>query len=242
MSRPIVFLHGWGRTRADFVRLRQLLEDFGFPTLAFDLPGFGGSAPPPKAWGLGDYARFVEDEIKRRGIGSCILIGHSFGTRIGIVLAASRPEIVERLILIGAPLARSLTFKRRLLMLASKAWRLVKWLPGARAVQNRLEGILRRRRHSLDFLYTPEGVMRETLKKAVSEDLIPYLKRIRAPLLFIYGANDMVTPPEANKAALKHAPQARLEIIPDAGHMVVVEKPEETAKIVTAFLSESIAA
>lgn len=236
MFAPIVFLHGWGRTSADFEKIRSLFESMGFATITFDLPGFGNEAPPPKAWAVTDYVNYVKQKIAAEGIEKCIIVGHSFGTRIAVALAASEPALVDRLVLMGAPLVRSLTFKRHLLMLASKAWRLVKWLPGAQALQSRFEEALRKRHHSMDFLYTAEGVMRETLKKVVSENLLPYLRRITAPVLLIYGVNDMVTPVQINKRALRYMPQAKLEIIEGAGHMVVVEKPEKIAEIIKKFL------
>lgn len=236
MVSPIVFLHGWGRTRADFKEYQRFFESLGVRTLAFDLPGFGSEKEPLKSWTVEDYVSYVKQRIAAEGIEKCSIVGHSFGTRIAVALAASEPDLVERLVLIGAPLARSLTFKRRLLMLAAKAWRFVKWFPGAQAIQGQLEEALRKRRHSMDFLYTSEGVMRETLKKVVSENLRPYLTRIAMPVLFIYGTNDMVTPVENNKRALSYMPQAKLEIIEGAGHMVIVEKPEELAKIIKKFL------
>lgn len=233
---PIVFLHGWGRTGADFQMLRGFFESAGFKALAFDLPGFGDETPLPEPWAVKDYVQYVKQKLVRDGIEKCILVGHSFGARIAVALAAFEPTLVERLVLIGAPLARSLTFKRRLLMLASMTWRLVKWLPGARALQNQLEEALRKRRSSMDFLYTPEGVMRETLKKVISENLRPYLRRITMPALVIYGSNDRVTPVKKNKRALLYMSYAKLEIIEGAGHMAVIGKPQVIAGIIQKFI------
>lgn len=239
MSAPIIFLHGWGRTSADFIGLRDSFEAGGFKTFTFDLPGFGSEPSPSISWAVRDYVRYVKQRIAAEGIEKCTIVGHSFGARIALALAASDPGLVRRLVLIGAPLARSLTFRRRLLMLASAVWRLVRWLPGAPRIQSRLEEALRKRRHSMDFLYAAEGVMRETLKKVVSEDLRPYLPRIIAPTLLIYGANDRVTPVHDNTRALSYIPQAKLEIIKGAGHMVV-EKPEVVAEMIKGFITRAM--
>ncbi|MDZ4295790.1 MAG: alpha/beta hydrolase, partial [Patescibacteria group bacterium] len=225
MRLPIVFLHGWGRTKADFDVLRRRLEAAGHHAIAFDFPGFGAAAEPPAGWSVGEYAADTSARLRGAQCSRAVIVAHSFGTRVAVVLAAEHPELVERLVLIGAPLIRSLTLKRRLFILTAKVWKLAAKLPGSSTLERWLEGQLARHPHSMDF-FKVNGVMRQVLKNVVEFDLRPYLGRISAPTLLLYGARDRVTPPAIGVRAAAHIPSATLHIIKDAGHMLILEKPD----------------
>jgi pimeloyl-ACP methyl ester carboxylesterase len=86
------------RSRGDF---REVLD--GLDALALDLPGFGGASPvPAEAAGAGGYAELVAPALD-----ACaervVVIGHSFGGRVAVNLAAQRPERVAALVLTGVP-------------------------------------------------------------------------------------------------------------------------------------------
>ena len=71
--------------------------------IALDLPGFGRSAPPDAPWGAADYAEAVVpvlDAMTR----PVVVVGHSFGGRVAVTLAAERPDDVGALVLTGVPL------------------------------------------------------------------------------------------------------------------------------------------
>ncbi|MGH9104019.1 MAG: alpha/beta fold hydrolase, partial [Acidimicrobiales bacterium] len=101
-------LHGWQRTHADFDRvLGDGAAGGAVASLAVDLPGFGASPPPPSPWGSDDYAqatlgilRSMVDELG----GPIVVLGHSFGGRVGVRLAVAAPELVSALVLSGVPL------------------------------------------------------------------------------------------------------------------------------------------
>jgi len=93
-------LHGWRRSHEDWAPLLN-----GLPALALDLPGFGASPPPPGAWGSAEYAEFLSPLLDAFP-DIQILVGHSFGGRIAVQLAARRPERFRHVILAGVPLVR----------------------------------------------------------------------------------------------------------------------------------------
>src|SRR5450756_122385 len=114
-----------------------------YRVLALDLPGFGGSSPPPAPWGTPEYAAFVERAMTSLGVTRATYIGHSFGGRIAIWLAAHVPEAVQALVLVDAAGIRPrATFGRRTRQLFYKVAKTVLRLPilGARgpALQERL--------------------------------------------------------------------------------------------------------
>ena len=96
----VLALHGWRRDRNDF---RAVLE--GLDAVAIDLPGFGASPVPPEAWGASDYATSVAVVLREMAT-PAVVIGHSFGGRVAVHLAASHPTRIAGVVLAGVPLLR----------------------------------------------------------------------------------------------------------------------------------------
>jgi len=74
----VIWLHGWGRTGADFAKSAELLAQRGVASLALDLPGFGASPPPATAGGARTYATLLVSALKEVGSTPVVLVGHSF--------------------------------------------------------------------------------------------------------------------------------------------------------------------
>ena len=73
-----------------------------FKVYALDLPGFGESQLPKEVFDSADYARIVKKFIDMMGIEGHILIGHSFGGKLSILLANKYPSMVEKMVLINS--------------------------------------------------------------------------------------------------------------------------------------------
>src|SRR4051794_26005869 len=100
----VIALHGWARTHADFAQVLGGLDpDVG--AVALDLPGFGATPAPPDAWGGREYAEAVAPLLAELPAPPVIL-GHSFGGRVAVHLAAGWPDLVHALVLTGVPLLR----------------------------------------------------------------------------------------------------------------------------------------
>src|SRR5450759_2514654 len=78
---PVVLLHGWAGQAASMTPLIVELRD-RYRVITFDLPGFGGSGPPPVPWGTPEYAAFVERAVASLGLS---LIHISEPTRLGMI-------------------------------------------------------------------------------------------------------------------------------------------------------------
>lgn len=206
----VVALHGWGRSGADFVDLLA-----GHDALAIHLPGFGHSAAPPEPWGSPEYAAHVAAALAGRG--PVVLVGHSFGGRVAVRLAAAHPELVAGLVLTGVPLVRATAAPR-----PSWRLRLAKRLVARRLAPAALVERIRRSSGSADYR-AAEGVMRSVLVRVVGEDYREDLAAVAAldvPVRMVWGEADDAAPLAGARLAADLMPGAVLEVVPGAGHLL----------------------
>ena len=97
-GNPFLILHGWGASSDSWKGVQEFLSKQGFKTIALDLPGFGKSADPHEAWSVNDYSLFVLKFADKLSLSNFELLGHSFGGRISIKLAAFHQERIKNLI------------------------------------------------------------------------------------------------------------------------------------------------
>ena len=95
---PVILMHGWGCNHTTFASIEQTLAPH-MKVYNVDFPGFGDSTEPEEVWGVEEYTQLIEEMVRVEGIERPVLLGHSFGGRVGI-LYASRNE-VNKLILTG---------------------------------------------------------------------------------------------------------------------------------------------
>ncbi|MCC7209735.1 MAG: alpha/beta hydrolase [Anaerolineae bacterium] len=231
---PILLLHGWGGRIESMQAVAAGLVPHGFQAHILDLPGFGRSAAPPQTpepWGVFDYTEFVRRYMDKTGLPSFHVIGHSFGGRIGILLGANHPERVGKLVLADSagvltpPSARS-----RLVELGKAALK----LPGLSGLEPQLRKLGQRALGSDDL--KSAGALEATFRKVVTEDLLPYAARIKAPTLLIWGDLDQDTPLWQGQALEKTIPDAGLVVFKGAGHFAYQERLTEFVHIVKTFL------
>ena len=221
---PIVYLHGWGRARSDFASVASQR-----PGMSLDLPGFGSSLQPPEAMGSSGYATAVLDAVTAwTGSQRVLLVGHSFGGRVALQIAAAAPDSVCGLIIAGTPLFRNQTSTRPPLL-----YRTVRRLNRlGLASDARLESA-RRRHGSADYL-AATGVMREIFVKVVNESYENELAEIRCPTAFVWGRSDTAAPIEQARRAQRIVDGSILEER-DCGHDVNLEHPELFVETIDRF-------
>ncbi|MDE0606318.1 MAG: alpha/beta hydrolase [Acidimicrobiaceae bacterium] len=211
---PIIYLHGWGRSRNDFAQVAGQR-----PGMLLDLPGFGSSAQPPVAMGSAEYAAEVLAAISEwTDSERVLLVGHSFGGRIALQSAATAPQSVRGLIIAGTPLFRTKSHSRP--PLAYRAARRLHRLGLASGA--RLEST-RKKYGSADYL-AASGVMREILVKVVNESYETELAQIRCPTAFVWGRADSAAPVEDARRAQQIVEGSILEER-DCGHDIHLQHP-----------------
>lgn len=190
-NTPIIWAHGWGQSHKSLELLAQSIEKEGYHIMV-DFPGFGKSPSPAEPWGSEDYAAAIAAFLESKNLKNIIWVGHSFGCRVGIRLAAANSSLISGLFLIsaaGLPRQRSwikkLYLKTRILI-----FKFLKKLIPLGISKKWLMSIF----SSPD--YKNAGSMRETLVKVVNEDLSDIASQITCPVMLAYGENDNETPPE----------------------------------------------
>jgi pimeloyl-ACP methyl ester carboxylesterase len=207
----VLGLPGWMRTNADFDTV--LATGVPIDSIVLDLPGMGATPPPPIAWGSPEYARAVVPVLETMR-GYPLVMGHSFGGRVAVHLAAAYPERVGALVLIGVPLFRVKGSRGK----PPPGIRVARRLRKMRFMSAKRFEATRERHGSADYRQAA-GVMRDVLVRVLSERYVPLLKAIRCPVELVWGDQDTVAPlavAEMIQAELRHV---NLTVCKGVGHM-----------------------
>ncbi len=230
----ILLLHGWGQSLQTFDQLAADLQS-DFRVVRLDLPGFGSSQRPQKAWGVGDYARMAEDFARKLNLTVDAAIGHSFGGRIAIVLAARDHLSLRRLVLIDAAgVAKSATTRNMVIKSLAKAGKVATSLPGLHYFQASMRRHLYRAAGSTDYLLA--GPMKDIFLKTIHEDLQRQAAKIAVPTLAIWGRDDTETPLSDGQLLVGQIHGVRLEVL-EGGHFIYLDQPQQVTQLVREFIS-----
>jgi pimeloyl-ACP methyl ester carboxylesterase len=232
-SQPtIVMLHGAGFDHTAWALHSRWFAHHGYNVLAPDLPGHGRSSGAPLST-IAQMADWFAALLDAAGAAKARLIGHSMGSLIALETAARHPEIVSALDLIGT--AAAMTVGPDLLKAAEandpSAVDMVSiWGLGASA---ELGGSL------APGLWMHSGAQRvlEQNRPGVLfcdlsacnayQDALSAAAQVSVPVTIILGERDMMTPLKSGKALAAALPNARTVVLPGAGHMMMVERPDE---------------
>jgi pimeloyl-ACP methyl ester carboxylesterase len=231
----VVVLHGWGGRIESMAPTISCLAQ-AFRVTALDLPGFGESPVPETAWGTPEYAAFVAGAVGKLGIDRARFVGHSYGAKTSLYLAATRPELVERLVAVGSSgLRRAPSFGTRVKRGVSRTGRALGRLgaPGRSA-----RDAIYRRIASSDYLEA--GALRPILVKVVNEDLSDLLPRIQAPTLLVWGTKDDAVPVAHARRMESLIADSGLVLFEGAGHFAYLDEPERFCAIVRHFFGRPL--
>jgi pimeloyl-ACP methyl ester carboxylesterase len=229
-AAELIWAHGWGHTH-QALAMRPRADSW-----LVDLPGFGASPLPPAEWGTAEYADAIAEWIAGLPSGRKIWIGHSFGCRVGLQLAARHPGVIDALFLIapaGLPPQRSLASRVRGLPCRT-AFRTLRALTPEGPARDRL----RERWGSSD--YRNAGAMRPVLVRAVNEDLSEVARAIRCPVVLVHGADDRESPPEISERLHALIAGSRLHLLRGFDHWTILgDGRHQVAHLLGELLGES---
>jgi pimeloyl-ACP methyl ester carboxylesterase len=233
-SRPaVILIHGEAGNHLFWPPQVRRLPDQRI--LSLDLPGHG------KSGGVGHHQinDYVEEIIKFMGslnLNHAVLAGHSMGAAIALQTAIRFPKSVIGLALAGG--AARFRFPRRIVQTAASSatfteavQMLVESSFGPDAKEKVKESTAQRLREARP------AVLSGDLLACEAFDVTDQFSKISAPTLIVCGAEDKMTPLKDSEFLQKHIALARMEIIPGAGHMVILEQPDRSATILDGFLN-----
>jgi pimeloyl-ACP methyl ester carboxylesterase len=228
----VVWLHGWARRGQDFTLAATSLAERGIASVALDLPGFGASPLPSKAGGARYYAELVLPALRELAVEPLVLVGHSFGGTVAIVLASEHPELLQSLVLTGAPLIRKVTRSKSPL-----AYRSIRWLHARRVVSNARLEAARQKYGSTDYKRA-QGLLREILVASVNESFEPELVSLTVPVILLWGKNDREVPVEVAEQAAQLIPvEHSLRVVDGVGHLLPLEASGDLSDVVAGVVA-----
>lgn len=219
---PVVLMHGWGCDHSTVRSIASVLEP-AMKVYNLDLPGHGKSQEPPEVWGIEEFTQTVEKFIEEEGIDNPVLIGHSFGGRIAILLSSRRT--VSKVVLVdaaGIKPKRSLKYYWKIY--SFKAIKHLVNLIFGKEKGREIVDKMRGKSGSADYRNS-SPVMRGVMSKCVNEDLKHVMGAIKAPVLLIWGENDSATPLSDAKTMERLIPDSGLVSFPDCGHYSFLDNP-----------------
>ena len=244
---PILFTHGLFVNRSIFSPQVQALSNT-HRCISFDMLGHGESGTPDETWMLEDVADDLALFIRENHLAPVNYVGLSQGGMVGIRLAAKYPELVKRLILVGAS-ARP-EYPERI-----EQWHSVRQsvLEDSRTKLDKLFATLQGRILPQEWIVENPVAAEEERQVMLSNDrrgmalsidaavlnrtdVRALLPAIKARTLVICGEMDVATPVELAREIADGIPDASLEILSGVGHHAPLEVPELLSELTESFI------
>ncbi len=238
----VLMLHGIGGGHLAFAPQLETLAEVGYRAVAWDMPGYGHSAPiePYTFKGLAESCIRLIDALSSEREDTVVLVGHSMGGMVAQEVVARRPDKVRKLVLCGtsASFGRrpdgtgpAEAWSRRFIderlaplmagrSMAEVATQLIPRMVGPGALP---EG-LRLAEHCMAGV--PAATYRRALECLLTFDRRAALAQIRVPALLVAGEFDRVAAPAVMRAMADDIPQARYAEMPGIGHLMQLENPD----------------
>ncbi|MGB9843310.1 MAG: alpha/beta fold hydrolase [Caldisericia bacterium] len=236
-GNPIILLHGWGANSDSLLPIFNYLKK-NYLTISLDLPGFGKSDIPLNSLNGEDYKNFTLKFIKYLNLKNFVIIGHSFGGRIGIRIAKENLSDLKGLILIDSAGIREKKTKKQ--KISESIFKLLKNLSIKIIKGEKKDKFLEKLRNifgSIDYK-SQKGVMRETLVKVVNEDLTPFLKDIKVKTLIIWGEKDKELPIRHAYIMNREIQNSKLIVLKNCGHFPYLDNLTKVLNFIESFLVE----
>jgi pimeloyl-ACP methyl ester carboxylesterase len=242
---PLVLVHGLAYDRAGWGRFPDLLAE-RFRVVLFDNRGVGESDAPDGPYSVAQMAADVEAVLDAAGLERTNLFGVSLGGYIAQEFVLTQPERVEKLILCstapGGPKAHPMpqrtvdVFATYPTMERKAGLRMfVENSLGERGVRERPELVEEIFAYRLEHAPTVAAWQAQAVAGA-TYDSYDRISAIDAPTLVVHGGEDIVVDPRNADLLGELIPNARVEVVPNRGHLLVWEDSARVAELVTEFL------
>ncbi|NIO29264.1 MAG: alpha/beta fold hydrolase [Candidatus Latescibacteria bacterium] len=237
----LVFVHGWSNNSSIW---ETQVSHFSkkYKVITMDLPGFGESGNNRETWTIESFGEDVAAVINRIDLDRVVLVGFSMGGPIIIEAANSVPDRVAGLVLVDVLHNVDMQYPPEVIRMIDSVYMDVVTAPTI----EKMEPFFRKNtevsfERVLSMLSgVPKKGWRESLNdmhRWANEDCIGLLKKMQAPVISI---NSDQTPTNV-EAFMKYVPTFKAKIIPDVGHLVMWDAPEEFNQLLEESIQEFIA-
>lgn len=244
---PVILIHGWTQAWNTW---RSTLETFAgrYRMYAPDLWGFGESEKERRqSFLVTDFIELIPRFMDALGMVKVPIMGHSMGGTTALGVAIKYPERVKKVAVVGSPInGDSLSFFLKLagtrvvasLMLMGKNQPLLRlfirlWSPFVSRPQPDLfynMTMVNATGFNIDSFFSSIASLRRT-------NLTPDLGKINVPAMGIYGGRDVIVNPNQIRLFERHIPGGKGVWIPNAGHFVMWDTPNEFNRAFEEFMS-----
>lgn len=197
-----------------------------------DLPGHGASEGSG-ADQVEAYRDVVKEFFEAVGFQRAVVVGHSMGGAIAQSLALAYPGLLAAMVLVGTG-ARLRVQPQIFAGLRADVRRTVELVTRLAHAPDTSAELLRQDTDAL--LRTPVPVIEGDLRACDRFDLMEQVKAVTLPTLVICGTDDLMTPPKYAEYLHQQIKGSRLALIPAAGHMVMLERPDDLSREIEGFL------
>jgi pimeloyl-ACP methyl ester carboxylesterase len=231
----ILFIHGAGGGQFTWSFQKRFFERHAHP-IVIELPGHGESGGDGEE-DIGRYAEHVHSFMKTLNLPKTFLVGHSMGGAIVQTLALGSPEGVRGIVLVGTgarlrvlpTLLEGIKHNFTETVFAMTRYAFSRKAP-EQFIEKGIDQLMQVRPEVLygDFLACDRF------------DLMKEVEKIQVPALIVCGDEDEMTPAKYSQYLHDRIKGSRLEVLPRAGHMVMMESAEAFNERVKGFVKNSV--
>jgi pimeloyl-ACP methyl ester carboxylesterase len=247
---PLLLIHGFASSNLVWSKVLLPLAEGGFRVIAPDLLGYGFSGKPRQMdYTIASQAKMVIGLLGQLGIARVFLIGSSYGGAVAATIALDHPELVEKLVLVGAVtnnkptryllmrlfgspiigdiLSPLVVGSRRLLRMRMKrVYDRHAWEMDEKRVQARHLPLATRGTH--------RAIIR-TVRRWDAERISRDAHLLTQPTLIVWGDKDREVPLADGERLQQEIPNSRLFVFRECGHLPHEEYPAEFTELVSEF-------
>lgn len=237
----LVFVHGAGMDRTVWAMVTRAFAYHGYSVLVPDLPGHGGSeGPAPDS--IEAYAEWLHSFIDVADLGPAHLVGHSMGAAIVLEAAATAPDTVQSLVLIGTGAAMPVHPDLQRAADAGDRGAVDLIIDWGLSTESQLQ------RHSIPgmalresgqrLMYVNTEVLGRDLRSSAAYDgAVEAALKVTCPTLVITGDRDRMTRPATAQPLIDALANVEALEIAQTGHMIQMERPHEVIEAIRKHLA-----
>jgi pimeloyl-ACP methyl ester carboxylesterase len=229
-EQSLIFIHGSGGDHSAWSHQYARLHKY-YNILAIDLPGHGRSKGSGES-GVGNYCLLVKKLLDSLPLKKIILVGHSLGAAVTLQFALNYPQKIEGIVAVGGGMKMPVNPSLLEFLKTNPTESVELICKFSVAKENRAKFMAPLIK---SLTHTRIDVLQGDLLACDKLDLTEELRKISLKALVICGVEDKMTPPEFSRQISEGISGAKLCLIEGAGHMVMMERPEEFNEALNKF-------